>query len=45
VSFLAHPCRYPICAKTQNFLRRQGMINVLYRQQYKFRADFPKNAT
>lgn len=45
VSFRAHPRRYPICAKTQNFLREWGMINVLYRQQCKFRAEFAKNAT
>jgi hypothetical protein len=40
-----HSQIWPVFAKTQKILRREQMINVLYRLQYKFRADFTKNAT
>ncbi|MBB3655219.1 ABC-type ATPase with predicted acetyltransferase domain [Rhizobium sp. BK650] len=41
----SHSQIWPVFAKSQKIRRRRQMINVLYRLQYKFRADFAKNAT
>jgi hypothetical protein len=44
--FLRRPPQiWPVFAKTPKNPRREQLINVLYRLQYKFRADFTKNAT
>lgn len=40
-----HPQIWRIFTKTQKNPARKQMINVLYRPQYKLRADFTKNAT
>ncbi|WP_157179913.1 hypothetical protein [Rhizobium sp. CCGE 510] len=39
------PADIQFAQKRKIFFEDWGMINVLYRRQYKFGADFPNNAT